>query len=112
MKQLIDVLNHASKVYYQGQDEEMSNFQYDALYDELVALEEKTKIVMAVSYTHLRAHEPCRVRDDQRTAKGASCGADALAREDERCGRTGRMAGGSEGIAFFETGRTQCHPHI
>ena len=35
MKQLIDVLNHASKVYYQGQDEEMSNFQYDALYDEL-----------------------------------------------------------------------------
>lgn len=51
MKELIDVLNHASKVYYQGQDEEMSNFQYDALYDELVALEEKTNIVMANSPT-------------------------------------------------------------
>ena len=51
MKELIDVLNHASKVYYQGQDEEMSNFQYDALYDELVSLEEKTNIVMANSPT-------------------------------------------------------------
>ncbi len=57
MKQLIDVLNHASKVYYQGQDEEMSNFQYDALYDELVALEEKTKIVMANSPTNHVGYE-------------------------------------------------------
>lgn len=51
IKELIKVLNHASKVYYQGQDEVMTNFEYDALYDELVALEEKTGIVMANSPT-------------------------------------------------------------
>lgn len=51
MKELVDMLNHASKVYYQGQDEEMSNREYDALYDELVALEEQTGTVMANSPT-------------------------------------------------------------
>ena len=39
MKELISRLNHAAKVYYQGQGEEMSNFEYDKLYDELLALE-------------------------------------------------------------------------
>ncbi len=51
MKQLIETLNHAAKVYYQGQDEVMSNFEYDKLYDELVVLEKESGIVMANSPT-------------------------------------------------------------
>lgn len=41
MKELIDILNRASAVYYQGKDEIMSNFEYDKLYDELVSLEKR-----------------------------------------------------------------------
>lgn len=51
MKSLIEQLNEAARVYYQGQDEIMSNYEYDKLYDELVALEEETGIVMANSPT-------------------------------------------------------------
>ncbi len=51
IKELTDLLNHASKVYYQGQDEVMSNFEYDKLYDELAALEKETGIVMTNSPT-------------------------------------------------------------
>lgn len=51
MKSLIEQLNEAARVYYQGQDEIMSNYEYDRLYDELTALEEKTGIVMANSPT-------------------------------------------------------------
>lgn len=51
MKALVEQLNQAAKVYYQGQDEIMSNFEYDKLYDELIALEEETGVVMANSPT-------------------------------------------------------------
>lgn len=51
IKKLVEQLNQAAKVYYQGQDEIMSNYEYDKLYDELVALEEKTGIVMSSSPT-------------------------------------------------------------
>ena len=51
MKELVNQLNEASRVYYQGQDEVMSNYEYDKLYDELTGLEEKTGIVMAASPT-------------------------------------------------------------
>ena len=46
MKELISRLNQAAKVYYQGQGEVMSNFEYDKLYDELLALEKETGITM------------------------------------------------------------------
>lgn len=51
MKELVEQLNQAAKVYYQGQDEIMSNFEYDKLYDELTALEKETGVVMANSPT-------------------------------------------------------------
>ena len=35
IKELVDKLNEASRIYYQGTDELMSNFEYDKLYDEL-----------------------------------------------------------------------------
>lgn len=51
IRELTEQLNNAARVYYQGQDEIMTNYEYDKLYDELVALEEKTGIVMANSPT-------------------------------------------------------------
>lgn len=51
IKELTDLLNKASKAYYQDGNEIMSNFEYDKLYDELVALEKETGIVLANSPT-------------------------------------------------------------
>ena len=51
MKELIAKLNEASRAYYAEDREIMSNFQYDALYDELVKLEEETGITMSSSPT-------------------------------------------------------------
>ena len=51
MKELIEVLNKASKAYYAEDVEIMSNAEYDALYDELLMLEEKTGTVLAGSPT-------------------------------------------------------------
>ena len=47
IKELVELLNEASKVYYAQDKEIMSNYEYDALYDELVALEKETGIVLA-----------------------------------------------------------------
>ena len=51
MKELIEVLTRASKAYYADDAEIMSNVEYDALYDELLALEEETGTVLAGSPT-------------------------------------------------------------
>lgn len=51
MKELIPILNQASEAYYAKDTEIMSNLEYDALYDELLALEQETGIVMANSPT-------------------------------------------------------------
>lgn len=51
MKQLIDILNNASKHYYQLADTIITDYEYDKLYDELVALEEKTGITLSGSPT-------------------------------------------------------------
>lgn len=51
INELVKKLNEAAKAYYQGTKEIMSNFEYDALYDELVALEKETGVVLASSPT-------------------------------------------------------------
>lgn len=51
IKELIELLNKASKAYYQEDTEIMSNFEYDKLYDELCALEESTGVVLSNSPT-------------------------------------------------------------
>ena len=51
IKELVSILNKAGKSYYSEGVEIMSNFEYDKLYDELVKLEEKTKIVLSDSPT-------------------------------------------------------------
>lgn len=51
MKELVSLLNEASKAYYQKDTEIMSNLEYDRLYDELVMLEKELDIVLANSPT-------------------------------------------------------------
>ena len=51
IKYLVDTLNEASKAYYAQDKEIMSNFEYDKLYDELVALEQETGIILSNSPT-------------------------------------------------------------
>ncbi len=48
---LVEKLNAAAKAYYQDAAEIMSNYEYDALYDELAELEKETGIVLASSPT-------------------------------------------------------------
>jgi len=49
IKWLIARLDEAAKAYYQDAEEIMPNIEYDALYDELLALEKETGIVFANS---------------------------------------------------------------
>lgn len=57
MKELVEKLNKASEVYYQGKDEIMDNFQYDKLYDKLLKLEQESGIVLAGSPTKRVGYE-------------------------------------------------------
>lgn len=51
MKELVEKLREASKAYYAQDKEIMSNLEYDALYDELVSLEQETGMVLTGSPT-------------------------------------------------------------
>ncbi len=51
IEELVELLNKANYAYEQENREIMSNFEYDALYDELKQLEEETGYVMAKSPT-------------------------------------------------------------
>lgn len=51
MQELVELLDEAGKAYYQESREIMSNYEYDALYDELKALEAETGIVLGKSPT-------------------------------------------------------------
>lgn len=51
MQELVKLLNDAGKAYYQQAQELMSNFEYDKLYDELLALEQDTGIILSNSPT-------------------------------------------------------------
>ena len=51
MKELVEILNQASKAYYQEDRELMSNQEYDSLYDQLEQLEKETGTVLTNSPT-------------------------------------------------------------
>lgn len=51
IKELNQILKKAAEAYYAKDIEIMSNFEYDALYDELVALESETGMILAGSPT-------------------------------------------------------------
>ena len=57
INELVDILNKASEAYYNGQDEIMSNYEWDALFDELTNLEAETGIVLENSPTHNTGYE-------------------------------------------------------
>lgn len=52
MQTLINKLNEASNAYYNGEPEIMTNFEWDAAFDELKALEEETGIILPNSPTN------------------------------------------------------------
>ena len=51
IKELVELLNKAGKSYYSEGQEIMSNYEYDAMYDELKKLEEETGCVLSNSPT-------------------------------------------------------------
>ena len=51
MQELVELLNRAGKAYYQDAQEIMSNYEYDKLYDELLALEKELGITLSASPT-------------------------------------------------------------
>lgn len=51
MRQLIETMNKASEAYYNGQGELMTDYEWDAAFDELKALEDITGIVLPDSPT-------------------------------------------------------------
>lgn len=51
IEELVKLLNNASEAYYNGQEEIMSNFEWDSMFDELSALEEKTGYILENSPT-------------------------------------------------------------
>ena len=83
MKELVELLNKASKAYYQDAEEIMSNYEYDKLYDELQELERELGITLSNSPT---------VR--------------AFFGQDERCRGIKEFCGRSEGTDVLENGRT------
>ena len=52
MQTLIDRLNQASDAYYNGREELMTNYEWDALFDRLTRLEQETGTVLEGSPTH------------------------------------------------------------
>lgn len=50
-EELVKKLNEASKAYYGGQEEVMSNYEWDAMFDELASLEAKTGYILPDSPT-------------------------------------------------------------
>jgi len=57
MKELVQLLQEASKAYYQENREIMSNYEYDKLYDELLELEKETGVTLSGSPTITVGHE-------------------------------------------------------
>lgn len=57
IQELVELLNHYRNAYYNNQISEISDFEYDQLFDELSALEQETGFVMAVSPTQTVGYE-------------------------------------------------------
>ena len=71
MKELISILDEASRAYYQEGREIMPNERYDKLYDELLALEERTGTVLAGSPTQKVGYEVLSELPKERHAQAA-----------------------------------------
>ena len=56
IRQLVAMLNEASQHYYGGQEEIMTNYEWDAAFDELAALEAETGFLLPDSPTQTTSH--------------------------------------------------------
>lgn len=57
IKELVELLNHYRNEYYNNQNSEISDFEYDTLFDELSSLEQETGFIMTVSPTQTVGYE-------------------------------------------------------
>ena len=57
IKELVEMLNHYRNEYYNNQKSEISDFEYDQLFDELSALEKETNFIMTTSPTQTVGYE-------------------------------------------------------
>ena len=57
IKELVELLNYYRNEYYNNSRSEISDFEYDQLFDELVSLESKTGFIVAVSPTQTVGYE-------------------------------------------------------
>lgn len=57
IKELVELLNHYRNEYYNNSRSEISDFEYDQLFDELARLESETGFIMAVSPTQTVGYE-------------------------------------------------------
>jgi len=56
IEKLVARLNRASNAYYGGREEQMTNFEWDALFDELLELENETQYILPESPTQTTSH--------------------------------------------------------
>lgn len=57
IKKLVETLNYHRNLYYNESRPEISDFEYDQLFDELVALEKETGFIMTISPTQTVGYE-------------------------------------------------------
>lgn len=57
IKELVEILNHYRNEYYNNQRSEISDFEYDQLFDELSTLEKETNFIMTTSPTQTVGYE-------------------------------------------------------
>ena len=92
MKELVSVLNRASKAYYAQDTEIMSNFEYDRLYDELIELEKITGVTLANSPTVNVGYEAVNELPKERHEKPMLSLAKTKSREELRDWLNGKEA--------------------
>lgn len=92
MKELVSVLNRASKAYYAQDTEIMSNFEYDRLYDELTELEKITGVILANSPTVNVGYEAVNELPKERHEKPMLSLAKTKSREELRDWLNGKEA--------------------
>lgn len=66
IEELVRLLNEASAAYYGGMDETMSNFQWDAYFDELSRLEKETGYILPESPTQTTGALPGETEENNR----------------------------------------------
>lgn len=101
IKELVELLNKAGKSYYSEGRELMSNYEYDALYDELGMLEKETGYILSNSPTVNVGYEVLSELPKERH-ESPMLSLDKTKSPEA----AGRVAWQSERSAFMEAGRS------